>query len=231
MELAQPVVGSKSFRTAIGTAVAGVKVTTATGGATSSLDVSANVPVSLRLVATDNGGNAITPMVDVAVLVDQVEGLYSSGANGQFRLTSAGVAVPEGDYVTIVRGTASKTIYYVQPLAQSGIDIGIDAGNTAYTAYEVALHGASAITGGFSLTYEVTDGSGNPAAGVKVWLNPSDGLLNGTDEPITLITNSSGQVSVNWTGASGGQVNVTLINAILGDGHSRVEMITLFGDL
>jgi hypothetical protein len=206
-----------AFRTDPGTVVARVKVTTPSGGEPTGLSVQGDTPTELRLVSFDHGGNAMTLPGAVAVLVDAAGGLYSSGTAGQFRETAEGTAVGQGESFTIRRGTSSTAIYYVQPSSQTGLTFGLQAKDSAWTAYLMDVVDASLVTGQpdtARVTFEVTDCAGTPLLGIKLTLSPTAGSVATT----TVTTGSSGRVTVTWTGGAGGSLAATLANVELAGG-------------
>jgi hypothetical protein len=163
-----------------------------------------------------------TAPVDVAVLVDHTAGLYSTGINGQFREIAMGTTIPEGSLLTIARGQPAKTVYYVQPADQEGIEIGIDASVTAFVAYQfdasLTLYAAGPPETN-AVTYTVRDGSGNPVQGLKIGFSASAGSLSSAGG----VTDAAGLVTVTWTDGTGGTLVATAVDAVLGDGSLLSE--------
>jgi len=221
--LAQPLTRSKPFRVDRGITVASVLVTTVTGVKATSVDVQANEAVELRLVPADNGGNPILSPIDLDVLLHQVEGLYTTGSSGEFRLTASGVGLAQGANIRLARGSAHKSIWYVQPATQSGVAFGLDGSATAYRGYVLSLVSTeteATPTPRNLVTFEVRDVTGNPASNVRISAHVSAGTLAQT----AITTGSTGRFTLTWSNGAGGQLNIWLEDAILGDGASRPEL-------
>jgi len=215
--LASPLTRSAAFRVVRGTALAGVVVLTETGIAADALDVVGDVPYLLRLTPVDNGGNAMVAPVDVAVLIDPITGLYSTGVGGQFRETPTGTALATGAMVTIPRATTAKDVYYVQPGTAQGVEIGVDPNDGAYLAYVFDAALVNYMAGPpeqNTITLTVRDGSGNPVPGLRLEMSVTEGSLSVT----SVTTGSDGKASVVWTSGTGGQLTVTAPDAVLGGG-------------
>jgi hypothetical protein len=212
--LAQPVTASSGFRTDVGGVVAGVGVRTASGAEFTSLDVEGGTPVQLRLVPLDHGGNITTAPGDIWVKVHNIEGLYTTGSAGEFRLTISGTGVGQGGYITIPRGGSFATIYYVQPAAQDLVFIGTDDSDGAYVAYRIATVSKTAAPEGLDVTFAVTDAASAPVGGVAVTFAVTVGATDATSG----ITGSDGRVTVRWTGGTGGVLRATVRDALRGGG-------------
>ena len=225
--LAVPVINTAPFRILPGTVVAGVKVTNPAGDPATGLEVPADDPIELRLVPTDHGGNQIISPVDVKVVVDPIEGLYSTGTSGEFRLQPTGTGVPTGGHVTIPRNTDELAIFYVQALAQGNVNVGLDGTDTAYVAYDIDLVATQPLLGPppvHQLTFQVTDGSGDPVSGIAVSLTETAGSLDKTAGT----TDADGQITVIWTDGGGGSLKATVDNAVRGGGVNLVETIQIW---
>ena len=215
--LAVPLTRSAAFRVVKGTAVAGVVVLTETGIAADALDVVGDVPYLLKLTPVDNGGNAMIAPVDVSVLIDPIAGLYSTGVGGQFRETSTGTALATGTMVTIPRAAPARNIYYVQPGATQGVEIGVDPSDGAYSAYVFDAALVNYMAGPpeqNTITLTVMDGSGNPVPGLRLEMSVTEGSLSVT----SVTTGSDGKASAVWTSGTGGQLTATAPDAVLGGG-------------
>ena len=208
---------ARSLRVDPGSVVVGVRVTTSAGGATNALAVTGDKPVSLRLVVADFGGNAIPAPGAVAVLVDPVHGLYSSNTAGEFRLTDVGIGLPTGGIITIGRGLAQLTVFYVQAASQSGLTIGLRAAAEAFVVYQIEFTSAtlgSGATPPAQMVFRVKDAAGTGIAGVRVDFHASAGSLAAA----SALTGGDGRVTVSWTGGTGGTLWATVRDALDGAG-------------
>ena len=210
-------VTSRGFRIDVGTAVAGVRVTRPDGTAATGLSVQGDVPIELRLVAVDHGGNPLPAPGDVAVLVHQTSGIYSSTGAGEFRTAPASISLPQGGHITIPRGSPWISLYYVQRTAQTGITIAVRATAAAYTAYQLVPVTAALTAPGAdsaTVTFALTDGSGNPLAGARLSFAASPG----TTSPAETFTGADGRATVTWNGGAGGTLRAAVKAGLRGDG-------------
>lgn len=224
-----PLTRTATLRVVKGSVVAGIEVTDQDGASTSSIAVTGNTPLTLRLAPVDNGGNRITAPVDIKVLVDQIEGLYSTGVAGEFRESASGTGLPAGSLITIARGQPEKLIYYIQPGGQDAIEIGIDNSSTAYTAYEftaAALTYTAGPPASNLVTVTVLDASGNPAPGLRITFTTTAGALSAQ----SATTDLTGAATVTWSSGTGGQLTAKAVDAIMGNG-ATVEILIPWGTL
>lgn len=109
---------SRSFRTKVGTVPVGYMITFADGTKAEDVDYEAEQVLALRVSLVDNGGNPMVAPTDT--LVD----LTADNGTAQYRATSTGTEIT---VIMIEGGRSYKSVYYVDSVAGTGVDLYDDA--------------------------------------------------------------------------------------------------------